>query len=263
MYPLSHTFLGSLEIAQKQENPSFVKTGTHFLRKAFERTDFTFNSGNAPYMVDYTVRNYGYVHKAVINIVGYSAAYFLKNGVDAYVGKWHPDDFEIYNQDIFPENLSFLSNHAPEKSVNFVFSHTFRIKTQKGDFATLLQRSSFILSPEGVPLGTVGYVTDITPFKRDKCMTHVIECLHMPGGTKKAEVIYQKNYYPELTMLDISRREAEVLRWICDGLSSKQIAEKMRISINTVNNHRKSMLQKTNCANSFELLSFAVKNGII
>jgi len=33
------------------------------------------------------------------------------------------------------------------------------------------------------------------------------------------------------------------------------------LSVHTVNNHRKNMLQKTNCKTSGELLNYALKHG--
>jgi len=54
-----------------------------------------------------------------------------------------------------------------------------------------------------------------------------------------------------------------VLQFICDGFSSKQIAEKLNISIHTINNHRKNMLGKTNCKNLSELVARASKTGIL
>lgn len=44
---------------------------------------------------------------------------------------------------------------------------------------------------------------------------------------------------------DLSSRETEVLVLLTRGLSSKEIADKLCISVNTVNTHRKSITRKT------------------
>ena len=49
-------------------------------------------------------------------------------------------------------------------------------------------------------------------------------------------------------------REKEVLNYISLGFSSKQIAERLYISINTVANHRRNMLHKKGASNSAELV---------
>jgi DNA-binding CsgD family transcriptional regulator len=52
----------------------------------------------------------------------------------------------------------------------------------------------------------------------------------------------------------LTEREKQILAHIADGLSSKQIADKLAISINTVGNHRKNMLLKMGAKNTAELI---------
>ena len=44
---------------------------------------------------------------------------------------------------------------------------------------------------------------------------------------------------------DLSEREQEVLELVAQGLSSKEIASRLNIAVNTVNTHRKSITRKT------------------
>ncbi|WP_312077222.1 response regulator transcription factor [Chryseobacterium sp.] len=61
----------------------------------------------------------------------------------------------------------------------------------------------------------------------------------------------------------LTKRETEILVLICDGLSSKDIAEKLFISINTVETHRKKILTKLNVKNSVGIVKYALENNII
>ncbi|MGH1520406.1 response regulator transcription factor [Chryseobacterium sp. JK1] len=61
----------------------------------------------------------------------------------------------------------------------------------------------------------------------------------------------------------LTRREMEILKLICDGLSSKDISEKLFISINTVETHRKRILLKLNAKNSVGIVKYAIENHII
>jgi DNA-binding CsgD family transcriptional regulator len=55
----------------------------------------------------------------------------------------------------------------------------------------------------------------------------------------------------EISIRDpLTRREIEILKLICDGYSSKDISEKLFISINTVETHRKKILLKLNVKNT-------------
>ncbi|WP_435522202.1 response regulator transcription factor [Chryseobacterium indoltheticum] len=61
----------------------------------------------------------------------------------------------------------------------------------------------------------------------------------------------------------LTKREMEILKLICDGLSSKDISEKLFISINTVETHRKRILLKLNVRNSVGVVKYALENNII
>ena len=50
----------------------------------------------------------------------------------------------------------------------------------------------------------------------------------------------------------LSEREKEILRCIRKGLSSKEIAATLYISVNTVNRHRQNILEKLSVGNSIE-----------
>ncbi len=61
----------------------------------------------------------------------------------------------------------------------------------------------------------------------------------------------------------ITRREKEVLQLIAEGLTNTEIAEKLFISIPTVNSHRKSLIEKFDAANTAVLIGKAIKGGFL
>lgn len=61
----------------------------------------------------------------------------------------------------------------------------------------------------------------------------------------------------------LTRREKEVLLLIADGLTNPQIAEKLFISLNTVDSHRKNLLMKFEVSNTALLVRSAMKLGIL
>jgi DNA-binding NarL/FixJ family response regulator len=61
----------------------------------------------------------------------------------------------------------------------------------------------------------------------------------------------------------ITRREKEVLMLIAEGLTNKEIAEKLFISITTVDTHRNSLLSKFNVKNTANLISLAAQFNFI
>ncbi len=67
----------------------------------------------------------------------------------------------------------------------------------------------------------------------------------------------------EPNQLLITRREKEVLLLIAEGLTNAAIAEKLFISIPTVNTHRKSLLEKFDVKNTAVLIAKATKLALI
>lgn len=61
----------------------------------------------------------------------------------------------------------------------------------------------------------------------------------------------------------LSKRELEVLQYVKDGLLSKEISEKLFISVHTVNTHRQRILEKLGVSNSIEAISYAARFGLL
>ncbi|MBS1947985.1 MAG: response regulator transcription factor [Bacteroidetes bacterium] len=61
----------------------------------------------------------------------------------------------------------------------------------------------------------------------------------------------------------ITRREKEILSLVADGLTNNEIAEKLFISVATVNTHRKSLLAKFNVNNTAGLVKQAVMHNLV
>jgi DNA-binding NarL/FixJ family response regulator len=61
----------------------------------------------------------------------------------------------------------------------------------------------------------------------------------------------------------LTPRERDILKLIAEELSSIEIGEKLFISANTVETHRKNLLVKTGCKNSIGLVKFAIENKLI
>jgi len=61
----------------------------------------------------------------------------------------------------------------------------------------------------------------------------------------------------------LSQREKEIVISICEGFTTMEISEKLFISKNTVETHRKNIFFKLNISTTAQLVSIAMKFGII
>lgn len=68
---------------------------------------------------------------------------------------------------------------------------------------------------------------------------------------------------PIAPQLLLTRREEEVLNLICQQFTTEEIAEKLFISVKTVNGHRNNLLQKTASRNMAGLVVFALRHNVV
>lgn len=87
--------------------------------------------------------------------------------------------------------------------------------------------------------------------------------------------VYQGGYYMNVNLTDINSndkskpapfltpREKEVLLLIAEGLTNQQIADKLFVSVLTVNSHRKNLLMKFEVNNTASLIKLAAQQNLI
>jgi DNA-binding NarL/FixJ family response regulator len=61
--------------------------------------------------------------------------------------------------------------------------------------------------------------------------------------------------------IELTKREIEVLKYICQELSTKEISEKLYRSERTVEGHRQNLMEKIGAKNVAGLVVYAVRNG--
>jgi two-component system response regulator NreC len=61
----------------------------------------------------------------------------------------------------------------------------------------------------------------------------------------------------------LSSREKEILKHIAEEYTNTEIAEKLFLSVRTVDTHRQNLIQKLNVKNTAGLVKYAIKSGLI
>ncbi len=91
-------------------------------------------------------------------------------------------------------------------------------------------------------------------FFSDELLRSVI--VEMQGIEK--EIIEEKK-----ELLKISDRETEILQLLCSGLTNKEIADKIFVSLRTVETTKSRLMQKTMTKNNAGLIVWAIKNKVV
>lgn len=74
--------------------------------------------------------------------------------------------------------------------------------------------------------------------------------------TYKNHIVRNINNIP----VELSEREEEVLKLICNEYTAAQIATQLFLSVRTVEGHRNNLLMKTGCKNTAGLVVFAIRH---
>jgi DNA-binding NarL/FixJ family response regulator len=81
----------------------------------------------------------------------------------------------------------------------------------------------------------------------------------------KAPVLDESSYFFDdfLKKFKLTRREVDIIRLVCQELSSKQIAAQLHLSEFTVSTHRKNIQRKLNIKNVAGLVAFAKEHQLV
>jgi DNA-binding NarL/FixJ family response regulator len=85
-------------------------------------------------------------------------------------------------------------------------------------------------------------------------------------GKDIASVIYDVYVAKKKTIKvtsEFTEREKEIILLCSEGLICKEVADRLKMSIHTVNTHKKNIFQKLGINNTMEMVQYALKHGII
>lgn len=106
----------------------------------------------------------------------------------------------------------------------------------------------------------------------------IIEAIHATLGGERflcGKIAAALTAEPEITVnkavmktfscegFNVTEREMEIIKYIAEGYSNKQIADKLSLSTHTVNTHRKNIMSKLSVNNTAGIVMFAVKNNLL
>ena len=162
------------------------------------------------------------------------------NKIDAFYTRF------ILNADLPPYSLKFVS--------------VFNVEIVKGDVRTLCRKIVPVAFPDDEIIYGLVLIEDVTSLVEDEMLSvdFIVSEMDLDKGKKVDAFIEKiKNIIENETILGdelLSKREREILALIKDGLTSREVADKLNISKTTVDTHRQNMLRKYDVSNVFELL---------
>lgn len=196
-----------------------------------------------------------FISPDIKNVLGYEP-----DEVDAlfFLDKIHPDDKPYFLN--FENKLTEFFDKLPlEKRGSYKFQHDYRIKTKTDCYIRLLHQIVAIEFDEKNYYRSLVLHTDITHIKKEG--TPCFSIIGFDGEPSYYNVQITEGLSKSFDLF--TKREKEILKCIVEGKNSKTIAKELFISIHTVNNHRKNILNKAEVKAPLELVSKSIKEGWI
>ncbi|MBS1491230.1 MAG: response regulator transcription factor [Bacteroidetes bacterium] len=110
--------------------------------------------------------------------------------------------------------------------------------------------------------GADGYVMkNVSKEELTKAIFAITQGRHYLSHDANEKLKAEKNRREQMPVLTV--REKEVLQLIASGLTNAQIAEKLFVSVSTIDSHRKNLLAKLHANNTASLLKTASENFLL
>jgi DNA-binding CsgD family transcriptional regulator len=170
----------------------------------------------------------------------------------------HPDDLPLlYKASICYIKLGFA---LPDKTISKDYKAIFdyRVKGKDGIFVRIIEQQVPLEFDKSGNVWLALSMVDLSPDNDVKAPFR---------GRLKNQRTGELYYFPPeeepaSQSTSLTSREKEILQLIARGLISKEIADKLYISVNTVNTHRQRIIEKLNVSNTYEAIRYAHDRGI-
>lgn len=201
------------------------------------------------------------------SLTGYPLKKIEKNGIGFFTELVHPEDC-LHAIAVQANAIKNMNKTDLLTSTNQVFEIEARIKHKNGEYLNSVSLIAILaIGPDFLiekTLGCLYFLSD--DFDRNNTVkqalivklreaTHLYKCIFPLPLLKTVPDSLLPSIATQINPPHIlTAKEKAVLMHIANGLSSKQIADTLHISENTVESHRKNMLKKYDSKNIAELV---------
>jgi len=164
-------------------------------------------------------------------------------------------------------DILLLDVHLPDMDEEELLTKIRHIKPgQKVVYLTLMRGTRYI--HKLIRHNIQGYILKNAPV--EELLSTIREVYN--GGSyfsREINILSENDFRATLTLEEkkagdiLSKREIEILTLICKEFSNAQIAEKLFLSVSTIETHRKNIISKLGVNNTVGLVRFALKNKLI
>lgn len=241
------TYLQDLFMIHSSEESALIDQA---ILKRFRESDSIMEGGSSFFwLINYFKREPEYVSESVKQVLGYHKA-VLNNSNMASFMRLVPEEDRFFLMKVYAHIYDYYQQIPTEDKGFYRFDFNYRVQRADKRFISVVQQIMFLQSsPNGFPLIELSLLTDFSTYKNSPQIQ--LQIFKLEDGIYKKVISYQ---YDE-NLDKLTEREREIIDLIAIGLTDKEIADKIYISLHTVKTHRKHIVQKTNSRNTVEAVN--------
>ena len=198
-----------------------------------------------------------YLSSTFEDLLGWNLTQAEKPGNTYIDSRMHPEDLKHLNRvsSQFFELILKVKKEDRSNMEHYKMVMDYRTLGRDGSFVRVIEQHKLLELDCEDNLWLSLSTLDLSP---DQDLQSL--CRYRLINSKTGELFHFPKENPET---NLSFREQEILQLLAKGFISKQIADQLFISVNTVNTHRQRIIGKLEVSNTTEAVQYASKLGLI
>ena len=219
---------------------------------AFARTTY-----KSLYIIDYEKKGFDYVSDNPLFLCGNTAEEVKKMGYAFYFKHVIKEDLELLLK-INTIGFEYYERVPVEERKDYTISYDFHLINKKGEKTLINHKMTpLFMNSEGKLWKAIAIVS----------LSSENESGNIKVTNKKNNKVFyydlKGNFWKEIELVKLTRREKEILKHSTRGNTINEIAEAIFVSSDTVKFHRKKLFEKLGVANISEAIIYATNNKLI
>ena len=203
---------------------------------------------------DCCTKKFVFVSNNIPQSYGIDSERLFINGHEPVLEIIHPGDI-YYGLLVRKKIYSLLSSLSAEEKMKHKMVHEMRVKNVRGEYIRIIEQEQAIELDKSGNIWLMLSVIDV-------------DASHESEITKSHLYNFETGEQIFIDLSDtleepLTNRELSVLQLMKQGLLSKEIANSLNVSINTINTHRQNILLKLKAYNSIEAVNIAQRLGLL
>lgn len=198
-----------------------------------------------------------YVSKNYKSCLGLDGNELLEKGMQYFWSRIHPDDIQGWLESL-NQLMKFTLTEIPVGSRKLMsYTWNYRFKNSDDQYVNIIQNTTPLeFDSEMKPIIGLAHYTVVDP----RLEFPISASAKLLNSQNEYETIYFNSFSQKLLSNGITNRELDIIRLLVLKKTSKEIAEKLNISPNTVDTHRRNILKKLNLGSTGELIGMIKMN---